>query len=87
MEGVVSWAHRIQVIHSFPGLRNFSGSPGKRMEYERLQDEGVDCSSHRMRARICVGSQRSQWSSREDIISSSIPLNEGCSSEKNFILL
>jgi hypothetical protein len=62
------------------------GNPGKRMKYECLQDEGVDCSSHRMRAHLCVGSQRSQWSSREDIILSSIPLNKRRSSEKNSIL-
>ena len=62
MEGVWSWADRIEAIHSQSpsyGLQNRSGNPKKalrqmkfwRMKTQCLQDEGVDGLSHR----ICVG--------------------------------
>ena len=61
MEGVWLWADHFQAIHSQApsyGLRNCSSIPQKnfrRMEFWRmknqcLQDEGLDCSSHHMRA-------------------------------------
>ena len=64
MHGTWSWAEHIQIIYShIPVLRctklleqpkiNFKHMKFWWMKIECLQDEGVGCSSHRMRAFVC----------------------------------
>ena len=57
MEGVWLWAHHIQAIHSESFILRSMKLLGqskffffRRMKNQCLQDERVDCSSHRMRA-------------------------------------